>query len=554
MKDPVGRAVSYVVLAHLVLAAGFSFNHTGGATAVKRTGDGGGAVRAGAAAGGENRLYRLFNVRQVGAHVVIAVDTSLSMKGSFSVVRQALDAFSRTLRPQDLLTVIVFDNNSKRVYRGPAGAGSPIKAALPEKPNPDGHRTDMGEGVATVLKELDNTGDSLPVVVFLTDGREDPPKESRFAARHDQSWSELKNTAQSSPAAKRAFVHAIGLNNKTDINRLRQVWPGIQPLTINPSELTVYFAKLKERIRRERLRRELAKELGAGRIVVRVDDANWGAVRSGTKFKRAVTITSTFKRLPVDLTVAGASWRGFRSVTQGRSLVGHLPELAAARRRLRIGPGQTRRYIVDVRVPALKGRWGLKTEEKYRALMRLAVTGRPLDSQAISDLKVEPRIGFDGRDQTVWFYRSVGQSAYLLSALALALLGATAVFWRRGILPIGRTLYRRVAAPPLFGRLAFSGAPAGEQLPRPLSLEQFGRRTTIGASGKVRLKGKDIKEEHAEIFTEWAQGEPRVMIRQREGVVRVARAPGAAPVLAAEPTALKPGSVIQIGDYRIQWI
>lgn len=543
MKKPFSRAVNYVVIAHLILVAGFGFNYAGGAPAVERT-----------AVGDEADLYRLFDVKKVGAHVVVAVDTSLSMKDSFPVVRQALDAFSRTLQPLDLLTVVVFDNNAGRVYQGPAGAGSKLKAALPEKPNPKGHHTDMGEGVAAVLKELGNMGDRLPVVVFLTDGREDPPRESRFAARHDQSWSELKNEAQTIPGAKLAYVHAIGLNNKTDINKLRQVWPGIQPLTINPSELTVYFVKLKERIRRERLRRELAKELRRGRIRVRVDNANWGAVRSGTTFKRTISITSTYKKLPIELNVSGASWSRFRSITKDRSLAGHLPEFAAPPRRLWVAPGQTRRYVVDVRVPRLKGRWGLKTEEKYRASMRLAAAAQPRDAQAISGLGVEPTVGIVGRDQTVWFYRPVGQSIYLLSALALAALGIAAVFWRRGIVPAGRMIYRRVAPPPLFGRLAFSGTPAGEQLPRPLSLEQFGRRTTLGASGKVRLKGKDIKEEHAELFTEWAEGEPRVMIRQLGGIVRVSRSPGAAPVLAAEPTALKPGSVIQIGDYRIQWI
>lgn len=511
-----------------------------------------------AAAGGngdaEARLYRLFNVKKVGAHVVVAVDTSLSMKDSFPVVKKALNAFSRTLRPQDTLTVIVFDNNSRRVYQGPGGSGSKLQAALPKKPNPKGNRTDIGEGVAAVIKELGDTGDRLPVVVFLTDGREDPPPASRFAGGHDRAWSELKEQVQGTPAAKQAFVHGIGLNNKTDIDKLRQVWPGIQPLTINPGELTSYFVRLKGQIRRERLRRELAKEFRNGRLVVSVDDANWGAVKSGTTFKRTVTIRSTFKKLPVELGVSGASWRNFQSITKGRSLETHLPQFEAKQRKLLIKPGQTRRYTVDVRVPQLKGKWGLRTEEKYRASMHLAMAGQSRDSQVISGLGVNPQVRFGGLNQTVWFYRPIGQSAYLLAALALAALVVVAVFWRRAILPAGRMLYRRMAAPPLFGRLAFSGAPSGEKLPRPLSLEQFGRRTILGGRGKIPLKGKEVKEEHAELYTQWAEGEPKVMIRQLGGTVRVSRAAGAAPVLVTEPTALKPGSVIQIGEYRIQWI
>jgi hypothetical protein len=501
----------------------------------------------------QNRLYDLFDIKKVGARVVVAVDTSLSMKDSWPMVKKALNAFSRTLGPGDLLTVVVFDNNSRTVYEGPGGTGSKLKAALPRKPNPRGHRTDLGEGVATVIKELGDTGDRLPVVVFLTDGREDPPSESRFAARHNQSWSELKNEAQSDSAAKQAYVYGIGLNNKTDIDKLRQVWPEIQPLTVDPSELTTYLVGLKDKIRRERLRRELAKEFRNGRVLIGVEDTDWGAIKSGKTLKRTVTIKSTFKKLPIELNVSGASWGQFQSITKGRSLDGRLPRIQASSRRLVIKPGETKRYVVDVAVPRLKGRWGLKTEEKYRASLNLAASAQSRDAQTIDGMGVNPRVILDGRNQVVWFNRSIGQSVYLIAALALVAFGLTAVFWRRAVLPAGRMVYRRIFAPPLFGRLAFSGAPAGEQLPRPLSLEQFGRHTTLGTRGKVRLKGKEIQEEHAELFTQWAQGEPKMIIKQLNGAVRVSRSPGTAPTLVTEPTALKPGSVIQIGEYRIQW-
>ena len=502
----------------------------------------------------EARLYRLFEVGKVGADVVIAVDTSLSMKDSFPAVSLALDSFGRILQPADRLTVIVFDNDAKVVYRGPAGAEAKIKKALPGGPNPNGQRTDMGEGVAAVMKEMKGGADRLPVVVFLTDGAEDPPPQSRFSVRHDQTWAELKRAAERDPSAKRAFVHGIGLNQNTDISKLKQVWPQAAPLTVNPDDLAGYFAGLKERIRRERLRRELQKELSRGRVMIEVDGTNWGAVQGGATFKRTFSLTSSYKKLPVTLTVEGASWSDFRSLTKDRSLLRHRPRFVNRAKKLVLGPGRSRRFPVTVRTPRLKGRFGLKTEEKYRGRVRLQAAGTPKYAGAIAGMGVEPGLKFAGSSRTVWFYRSVGQSIYMLAALALAALTVAAVLWRRAVLPTGHVVYRQFFAPPLFGRLAFSGAPAGQQLPRPLSLDRFGRRTTIGTNGKVRLTGKDIKERHAEIFTGWDKGEPKVMIRQRDGMVRVAKSPGSAPVLVTGPTPLSRGSVIQIGDYRMQWI
>ncbi len=219
-----------------------------------------------------------------------------------------------------------------------------------------------------------------------------------------------------------------------------------------------------------------------------------------------------------------------------------------------LAPGQERRLGLKVRVPKMKGKFGLRTEEKYRGDIKFDVVGSTPYAAAIEELNGNPRIDVAGADQNVWFNRPVGQSLYFLIALALSALAMIAMFWRRALVPLGQVVYRRIWAPQLFGRLAFSGAPQGERLPRPMNLEQFGRRTTIGSGGQVKLSGRNIKESHAEVFTKWDEGAAKVMIQQRDGAVRVARSTGATPMLITGPTQLDPGSVIQIGDYKIQWI
>ncbi|KKL56549.1 hypothetical protein LCGC14_2244310, partial [marine sediment metagenome] len=144
----------------------------------------------------ESDLYNLFDVEKVGANLVIAVDTSLSMKKSFSQVTEALSSFSRTLQPSDRLTVITFDNKARVVYRGSAKAPDKIKKALPRRPNPKGNRTDMGAAVTLVLDELKKKSKGrLPVVVFMTDGVEDPPKGSPFVKSGNVAWQQLKERA-----------------------------------------------------------------------------------------------------------------------------------------------------------------------------------------------------------------------------------------------------------------------------------------------------------------------------------------------------------------------
>ncbi len=502
----------------------------------------------------EADLYRLFDVEKVGANLVVVVDTSLSMKNDFPPVTKALKSFSKILQPSDQLTVITFDNQAKVVYRGSAGAGEKIRKALPKTPNPKGNRTDMGVAVNQVLEELKAGGDKLPVVVFMTDGAEDPPPKSLFATEHDKAWGKLKDRANNEPVAKDAYVHGIGFNKNTDIDMLKQVWPRTQPLTLNPSELSVYFVGLKEKIRKERLRLELSKELEQGKIKIKAVNPNWGGIRSGTNFSRYFTVTSSYKKLPVEIKTTGAVWSEFESITKQKSLESRLPGFRVKSEIIRLEPGQSRRLALNVKVPKLKGKLGLKSQEKYRGNIAFDVAGKTPYAASLRTFGAEPRIEVQGADQTIWFNRPVGQSLYLLLALALAGMATVVIFWRRAVTPAGMLVYRHIWAPQLFGRFAFSGAPTGTPLPKPLDLQQFGRRTIIGSSGRVKLSGPDIKEKHAEIFTKWEAGAPEVVIKQCEGEVRVAKTSTSVPVRITEPTPLKAGNIIQVGDYRIQWI
>ena len=504
-------------------------------------------------------LYKLFDVEDVGANIVVAADTSLSMKGNFGAVRQALDGFSRDLGPNDRLTIITFDNEARKVYDGPADETGKIRAAYPKAPDPKGQKTNIGAAVDQVLTELTGGEGKLPVVVFLTDGMEDAPPESEFAIRPGEAWANLKDRAATQEASKEAYVLAIGLSQDTDIDRLEKIWPQTRPISIETSELGTHFRQLKENIRRERLKHKVGQELDSGRVSVTFDETDWGALRPGTTHERQLVVESKYKTLPVEVDLSGLSWKGFQPMAAGAAVApgggstNVAPELIVENQKFVLGPGERRTIPVKVVAPRGDDAVDLKEEEEWRGRLKVAVTAETPLAPKIAQLGIEPGIKTSGEEREILFSRTTGIALYVFILVGLAALTTFVLFGRYAVNPAGQLLYRGLVAPPLFGRLAFSAAPKGEKLPRPVNLDGVGRRATLGANGTVALAGEGVEPVHAELFTVWDEGEAKVFIRPRDGTVRVARSVVSTPVIVAEETELHPGSLIQIGEYRLQW-
>ena len=504
-------------------------------------------------------LYELFDVEGVGANIVVGADTSLSMKGDFEVVRRALDGFSRDLGPNDRLTIITFDNEARKVYDGPADETGKIRAAYPKVPDPKGQKTNIGAAVDQVLTELEGGEGRLSVVVFLTDGMEDPPPESEFAIRPGAAWANLRDRAATQDASKEAYVLAIGLNQNTDIDRLEKIWPQARPISITPSELGIHFRQLKEKIRQERLKHEVRKELDGGRVAVTFDETDWGALRPGATRERELIVKSKYETLPIEIDLSGLSWREFQPMAPGGAAAPGggsakvAPRLIVDKKKFVLGPGESRTISVKVVAPRGDDAVELKKEEEWRGRVKVALAAETPVAPKIARLGIEPGIKTTGGEREILFSRTTGIALYVFALVGFAALTAFVLFGRYAVNPAGQLLYRGLFAPPLFGRLAFSAAPKGEKLPRPVNLEGVGRRATLGANGMVVLAGEGVEPVHAEFFTAWDEGEAKVFIRPRDGTVRVARSPVSTPVIVAEETELRPGSLIQIGEYRLQW-
>ena len=229
------------------------------------------------------------------------------------------------------------------------------------------------------------------------------------------------------------------------------------------------------------------------------------------------------------------------------------PRLVVDEKKFVLGPGESRTISVKVVAPRGDDAVELKKEEEWRGRVKVALAAETPVAPKIARLGIEPGIKTTGGEREILFSRTTGIALYVFALVGLAALTAFVLFGRFAVNPAGQLLYRGLFAPPLFGRLAFSAAPKGEKLPRPVNLEGVGRRATLGANGIVALAGEGVEPVHAELFTAWEEGEAKVFIRPRDGTVRVARSPVSTPVIVAEETELRPGSLIQIGEYRLQW-
>ena len=121
-------------------------------------------------------------------------------------------------------------------------------------------------------------------------------------------------------------------------------------------------------------------------------------------------------------------------------------------------------------------------------------------------------------------------------------------------MPLGRAVSHSLLSPRLPGRLTFSAAPAGRDLPMPVDLSTFGRRAIIGSVGAINLTGSEVASEHAELFARWKGGQPTLYLRKLEGEISVASTSLRGGHKILDEIELKRGNIIEIGGYKMQWV
>lgn len=482
-----------------------------------------------------NSLYKLYNIKEVKTHYVIVVDTSLSMKMVFPLVRKSLLNFASSLSSKDTLTFINFANQPQKLYARQFKKEA-LRKVLPKTPNPKGTHTDIGAAFKEAITNF-KPKQELNVLIFITDGLNDPPPESHF--QQPEVWQKLKEELQTLNL-KHLSVFGLGLNQQTDVAQLEKVFPQPQVMTTNPNQLNQYFRKLKTSIKQEKLKAKIEKELKTGRI----------------KFK--VTQVKTVNRNRADLTLtANSSYDKLLaklSLQQLKVKVNKekLTKVKLKPTKVEIKPGQSKSFLLEINFASAKQPLVPLKNKVYRGHLKFKL------KKTVAYHRLLTKLGFklpqtSSANISFKLPRQVGYSYLTILAVFSFLLLAALLGWRLLIKPLSKTLYRQLKAPLLDGRLVFYGCPPNQKLPHPILLKQYGSKVTLGLDGDIKLSGSDIKPNHAELAAVWEQNQKAIYLKAVTGEVKVATKKEQTP-LPVKEVKLEKGIYIGLGEYKMQWL
>lgn len=490
-------------------------------------------LKANAKASKFTALYNLYSIKQSKAHYVIVLDRSLSMKPIFPAVRENLLIFLQTLNTKDRLTLITFANKTEKIYAGQAAER--LEKILPAAPDPQGTHTDMGAAFKAAIASLKHP-EEINVLLFITDGLDDPPVSSQF--KLSENWQKLQTEAQKLPL-KHLIVYGLGLNQQTDVAQLKKVFPQPQIMTVDARHLKSYFQRLKEKLKQEKLKAKVADELKTGKVklsVARVQTAN-------AHVQLSILARSMYRRLPVNL-----DWQRVQ-VKLGKLKVKAVKVKPA---KLTIAPQKRATFLLKLKLASAKPPLAPAKLKVYQGQLKLTYKKELAYQKLITALGLgKPKVHYERLN---FQFRRFEGFSYLFFAGAFSLLVFTTIAgWYLLLKPTAATFYQRLKAPTLEGRLVFYAAPAGEKLPPPVLLKQYGSKVILGTAGDIKIKGPEIKPHHAQLQAVWEERKAVVYAQTVAGEIQVAAKKGQVP-LPVKKAKLEKGAFISLGGYKIQWL
>jgi len=402
-------------------------------------------------------LEEKFRIGRPQFHYLVLLDTSGSMAPFFDQVLQGVRALLQVLPPDDFLTVYRFDDYPVRLCHNHVKDLVLPEGCLPRGVNRDPRsRTEMGETLEKALDDIEASRASVFIVFFLTDGKEEPRRGSKFDRSHEESWAALAERGRRLSRQKEMWGYGLGLRRYTDVHLLARVIPPerVEVITMdNPSELRGRVEDLRERVRRNWLRSAVRKELEGGFLeLVQVQAPT---VRQGRVYA-TYAIRSAYPHLavrPVSLAVGPS-----------------MPDLKLALEAPVSVPtgGRSQPFTVSFRLPSHSPwRLGRKTITREDRLIFQA-TPVLADEEEIRGLGLEPRVRLRGFETVVSYSYPAGIPFSFLALLPFSLLTFVLLAARWG----------RVPPPEVFGTLSDGGIP-------PVDLGRgHKRRVRIGGAGQ----------------------------------------------------------------------
>lgn len=310
------------------------------------------------------QLLELFGIADKPVDFVIVLDTSSSMAMGddpfYPRVRDAYAGFIDAIRPNDHLSVLRFDTRPLPLFDGTMETPERRAQALSALPTQaDGANTDIGSALSDTLDRLERPGgNEVQLVIFLTDGKQEPGPGSPYGSGYGPAWEPVHERAQVLEKNHQLWAYGAGLTNgqPTDVNLLGSVFARTKLVGLPPDQLPAFFREAIEKARIEQLRTPMTEEITKANVSSAVVPV--GALGDDVTFDARFT-TST-KKLPVTVEVKGVSVTD-ASGNKVRA------ELAEGPKTLLLGPGATSDPIRVVAHPTLVdvGRqFGLSTQSQ----------------------------------------------------------------------------------------------------------------------------------------------------------------------------------------------
>jgi Mg-chelatase subunit ChlD len=424
-------------------------------------------------------LEAAFAIGTVHADFVVVIDTSGSMgEGAdplYPKVRAAFGSLVDALPTGDRLSVVTFDSVPVVSFDGPITAAN--RGQAKQLPSRLGSHTDIGAALSSAVDRLDRADAAqVQTVIFITDGRPDPPVGSAFAAVGNAAWAAAKVRASGLESRRTVLVRALGLTDdgRVGAGLAAQVFSQPEVLRLPADQLREYLTGEVAKTRLRLLAKAVGDEISAGVVTAKVTKAG----RLGQKLNADVVLSSSLAHLGVDIDLKSvvakdAAGRVVRSAIVGGSRVVHL------------GPGANDSFQLQLK-PDVKGsdffEWPPPRREEIDVKLTFDAATSATPKQVLAQqLGVKTPVAVTSNDAFT-IGRTVGKTwARLFLQLALLLAAAAVVLY---------VWWRWIKRPPLVGELVLVGPAADTQPP-------------------VRLRGKAMKVD----ATDFGRGAARTKVR-----------------------------------------
>lgn len=388
-------------------------------------------------------LVQAYGVEDETVDVLVVVDTSSSMSEDGSPppwpsVVEGYDALVSSLGPHDQLGLITFSTAAALDLDFiPMTTPENRKLAADALPqSPQGTATDIGAAMESAVKQLNRPGAAgTQVVIFMTDGKQNPLPSSQYQGKTGPAWDELAAEGKELTEARRGglMVYGWGAGGAaaTDVDLVKTVFPDAEILGIPTQQLSGWLASLALRAERARVRPEvqqdLAKPISTELAVPKKLESEMTAQLKFVNPRTALPTNVDFK----GLTVAESD--------------GTVVPAEAEPQSFRLAPGQSKDIPVTLRPTDTERPWitiGIKSDERVWSVDVDATTSlsEPLATLLVNEQLAKPAETVSEADSPLPVDVGVTWGITLLKllliiALVVAALIALALLWRWAFIP-----------------------------------------------------------------------------------------------------------------------